>query len=197
MIKRDPTEPEHKVGHFNVQHAGRWHYIPYRDSKKQRLYSAEAVLKIGSERMTFEECQKFIHSVTESAMWKALCKRNHTEKPSVSVLKGHGCNAQSFQRRIRLAPWGYTKVVCLHELAHICTPRTGHHWPFAEAFLTLVGAHLGAAARNILALSFKRHKVRFTPPKLISEERRAELRARGLALAAMRRATPPPPAGVQ
>jgi len=88
----------------------------------------------------------------------------------------------SVPRRMR------SKVVVLHELAHVVA-RCGHQWPWANAFLALVGRFLGRGDRDRLEAAYKKHGVRWTPKakRTMTPEALERLRAQGHRLAAARR----------
>jgi hypothetical protein len=194
MITRDrDNRPPSKAGHYTFKHKGQWYHIPYRDSQRERLYRAERValareyesMPIGNRGLL--ESEAYIRSVMASGIWLAICRGNDLVRNKVTLEPGRSCRA-SFHR-ITLNKWGRCKPVILHELAHVCTTGSGHHWPFAAAYLDLVANHMSQDAARRLRDAFSAEGVRFQPPRQmkLSDERREQLRQRGLALAAMRR----------
>lgn len=183
---------------------GGWHKIPKRDTQKAKLYAAERIafgrtfaqLLDGKDGRQghLDDVMSFVRQVESSATWLKLLAKSHL-KPwpgGLAVQDGRGCRMARGGRSYLVLPmWARTKPVILHEMAHSATPGAGHGWPFAAAFLVLVGQFLGAQARDALKASFRKGRVRFTPPRKFSAEHMAKLRAHGHKLAAMRRGEVP------
>lgn len=179
--------------------------IPVWDTQRKKVYESEREAFVGEARYTGEtygwgclyrdgdmgEVRKLVKKITASATWKKLLKDSGTRFHPIEVADGRGTRvARGGYGFLNLPRWARTLPVILHELAHASVPKAAHHWPFAAAYLALVARFLGAAERDNLKAAFRAHKVRFTPPRQISPERLAQLRALGTSLAAARRATP-------
>ncbi len=179
--------------------------LPVWDTQRKKVYEAERAAFVGPAAGEsygwgclyrdgdLGEIRKLVKKITASATWKKLLADAGTRSVTIEIADGRGTRAaRGGHGFLNLPRWARTLPVILHELAHVSAPWAGHHWPFAAAYLTLVARFLGAAERDALKAAFKAHRVRFTPPRQISPERLAQLRALGTRLAAARRMTPSP-----
>ena len=108
-----------------------------RDQQRQRVYDAERRVPsspIGTGSMN--EVTEFAASVVGSAWWRKRCGVR-----VVHVKDGRGrVNACAYGNTIKLPRWARSKMVVLHELAHVLNDSGGapHGREFAAAFLALV-----------------------------------------------------------
>ncbi len=98
-----------------------------RDKQKQRLYSAELVLKSTAEFKTVTECQKFVNKVLSS---KSVI--DNFGKFEIIVTDGRGKrNASAVTtldgQFIALPRWARSQYVILHELAHHLQTKFGEN----------------------------------------------------------------------
>jgi len=73
--------------------------------------------------------------------------------------------------------WSRNKLYILHEVAH-CLAVAGcyHNWEFVKVYLDLVYYVLGEDIYKILRDQFKKHRVKYYPKKMLSEDVREKLR---------------------
>ena len=98
-----------------------------RDSQRKKAYAAEnAIFRAENGAIhssTFEsigDCNRYIHAVLKRAVF--VSRYGARACKPVDVIPGKGCCAE-FGHTIRLAKWGYSEWMCLHELAHIIQYR--------------------------------------------------------------------------
>lgn len=191
------------------------------DSQRQRCYNAEQEAFQANrfrvmdgptgEQGDLEAVRLLVEEVLRSSTWEHLCRQHgRTKVPrtvsregapgDIDVEDGRGArcakgwyNGISCPRRMR------SKVVVLHELAHVVAFKCSHHWPWANAFLALVGRFLGRADRDALEAAYKKNGVRWTPKarRAMTQEALERLRAQGHRLAAAEKRNPKgnPPKG--
>jgi len=98
-----------------------------RDAQRSKLYKAENVLRLRTLG------HRDFHSIAEIAIYvSALMIEPWFQKKFGKIAiprveKGRGSNAT--QSRMRIASWGYDKMVVLHELAHVIVRSTMSPWP--------------------------------------------------------------------
>lgn len=178
---------------------GERHKVPERDTQRAKLYEAERVAfgedftrVIGDGSM--EAVEEFVRRVESSQTWINLLA-NSGRTPIKGGLRlrdgrrNRSASANAFE--LTLPRWSRTAPIVLHEMAHAATPGGGHNWPFAAAYLILVGRFVSAEARDKLKAQFRKDKVRFAPPRKFSPEHLAKLRAQGFKLAAARQGPKP------
>jgi hypothetical protein len=78
----------------------------------------------------------------------------------------------------------WTDHLLLHEMAHIWTPGDGHGREWAAMFIKLVERWMGKDAGRELRREFRKAGVKFTPKRVLSPERKAELAERMRAMRA-------------
>lgn len=187
-----------------------------RDAQKRRVYAAEdslpkqsvpfGALRSAREALTPGELQAFVDGIVAGPLWRRLCEayRAGGWVPSATVtVSVEPCgkrtagsavpyhNAPDTYGRIKVDPAHTTRLLVLHELAHLAASERGqqsHGWQFCAVFLTLCREVLGATVAELLVAAFKRERVRYREPRRqkLSPARRAELRERGRQLAAKR-----------
>jgi hypothetical protein len=175
---------------------GRPHQIQVRDSQRAKVYAAERAA-FGAEwgekidDGSLEAVSRYVRQVEGSATWRKILKKSELTPidGGLRVKDGRGCRwARGFRDHVTLPIWARTRPVVLHEMAHAATGENAkHHWPFAAAYLMLVGTFMGAAARDRLKAEFRKQRVRFAPPRVFTPEHWAALRAHGFKLAAAAR----------
>lgn len=135
-----------------------------RDSQRQRLYDAENLMpeyyhKIG--RGSLAEAEAFVAMVLGTTWWQS--HPHHLPRLRITGGAKHGL-ANRGKARIALPPFARTKLICLHELAHILTPVTADvaaHGPeFAQAYIDLVGQFMGEDVARRLRAVFQRGNVK-------------------------------------
>lgn len=196
---------------INYNWRGERYRCPARDSQRAKLYAAEREAFGDAFRRLhgageLVDAERYVRRVTSSSTWLRLAtEHGQARAPEVEVADGRGCRmARGGSGYVTLPRWARTEPVMLHELAHCLTCATfvvrdgaaggyelqlgaRHNWPFARAYLDLVSMFLGRDAADRLKASFWKHHVKFNPPKRLSPEALAKLRARGHSLAAARR----------
>lgn len=169
-----------------------------RDSQRSKVYKAERRMSEHmGQKMTLCEVSNFVDKVVFSARFKALTQSVYHGIP-VTIGDGRGRTSACAigYHTIKLPNWSRTKLVVLHELAHIAVTRSkdmmapSHGWQFCHAYLALVRTFMGVDAGDRLKGHFKEMKVRYKAPRQLSAETLAALRQRGVALAASRRPQP-------
>lgn len=175
------------------------HKVAVRDTQRQKLYNAER--KAFGEDFTrilgdgsMAAVEEFVRRVESSETWLLLLAKSNRKPINGGLQLKDGRRNRSASANageLTLPRWARTAPVILHEMAHSATPGAQHNWPFAAAFLALVGRFLGAEVRDKLKAAFKAGKVRYTPPRKMSPEHFAKLRAQGFKLAAARTAPKP------
>lgn len=159
-----------------------------RDSQRSKVYKAEKVLQDHQTSTKFNdlrECEKYINKIIHKSRW--FRKNWLVTKINTEPGRGHrratasrylGDYGRGVYGTIQLPKWARHKAVILHELAHIITPnhQAAHGWMFANNFLLLVRHFMGREAADLLMASYKKHKVKYKPPRKISEARRQQLR---------------------
>jgi putative metallohydrolase (TIGR04338 family) len=138
---------------------------PRRDTQRGKLYAAERVCQPPEpEFRTVIDCQVFVDEViAEHREWfwpKYVCVQDG---------RGRRSACASFDT-ISVPRWARTRIVILHELAHIITPPPfAWHGPeFALNFLKLVRSVLGFDQYNKLATSFEDHSVRWATKHIVA-----------------------------
>lgn len=201
---------------------------PLRDSQRQKLYNAERAVPFGVTFDTVEDCQRYVNKVWASP-WtlRRFVVSEHTRqeikahpnaadyilskaqerKPPI-VRPGHGSRSAFYRLgTITLPKWARNERVILHEIVHALRFRhvwnhtePPHGWQFANTFLELVRHFMGREAHDTLKASFRKHKVRFRPPRpkrQLTPERLAALRAQAARMHEIRRAAKAPESSPQ
>lgn len=186
---------------------GKTYDIPYRDSRRQKCYDGERACfgysmgaPIDKDR-SLEAAEAFATKVLNSAAWMRLRKDHGKLNPAGEcwirqrgwkIKDGRGTTfARGGGNRLNLPRWARTKPVILHEIAHcLVGAGNGHHWPFNRAFIDLVNVFMGRETGTKLERCLKAAGAKTRPPKQLSEEHLAKLRAaskKGLAAIAKKR----------
>jgi len=164
-------------------------HFSFRDSQRQRLYDAEKPAHYLMEEQnlnpsfsSIEEIQQFVDKLISSAWLKKRFK--YTDGWKINIVKGR-CNSNSayvqyMTNSITLPMWAWNKMIILHELSHfIARKYEGAHGRFfARAYLELIGHVLGPDARKILKEQYRKHGVKYTPKKQLTEKDRQARRER-------------------
>lgn len=166
---------------YNVNSKG-WHV--WQDTQRQRLYRAERHFRRGRPESdslkTLSDLHRYAHEILNSD-W--VTKKFGKQEPVViERIEGRTCWAFKYNRTVAIAPWGFNKVVMLHELAHIIHPGgagVSHGRFFARLFLELIGWQFGKEARKILMGYYKLCKVCCRPRPQYSVETLKRLKERG------------------
>jgi len=173
-----------------------------RDSQRSKLYAAERVLRPSDdpEFTDIEQIQRYVARLVTSDWFRHEFGR-HIAVPRIE--KGRGSNADGLGRRIRIATWGFTKMVVLHELAHCIISRgywehggpwhhekhkpAAHGREFAAVMLKLVQHEMGVEEARILRQSYVQKGVKYRAKKTLSPATLERLRERGRQLQEQRR----------
>jgi putative metallohydrolase (TIGR04338 family) len=164
-----------------------------RDQQRARVYRAEglAAKRLGpsTERLeTIEQVQDYVNRL----MGTEWLRRSYNPRPSfITVTDGRGRRSACAMgsNRICMPRWSRSELVILHEVAH-CLLTADYHrrrvcgdhgWRFAEIFLALVRNRMGVEAERVLREEFRRARVRYTEPRIISDEERRKMAERFLA----------------
>lgn len=167
-----------------------------RDNQRKKVYTAEREVfganantaKIGMPLPTVGDVDRYVCVVLNR---KVVARHYNTNRP-VLVVDGRGTRrAMAYGGyKISIPKWARTEWVVLHELAHILEwrdrARTGvrtasHGWEFAAIYLFLVKTMLGKDTADLLKASFRKHRVKFSKPRLkrqLTPEQIAILRER-------------------
>lgn len=149
-----------------------------RDYQRERLYRAEEEQPHPAEFHALPEVQAFVDKVTSSQTWFSLVSRTwrssaprHTHpfqrgaKAQVEVLDGRGRRRAGAIGRwaITMPVWSRSRLVILHELAHVANPPgcASHGREFASMMLTLVARFIGRESYLALRAGYRKHGVRF------------------------------------
>lgn len=159
-----------------------------RDSQRQRLYDAEQVIVLTGPRPEFrtvEQMQTYVDKLLSSAWFQ-----RRWGKHRLTVRPGYGFRravAETGRNRIQMPLWARCEAVLLHEIAHHCTwwqhrnDVAPHGREYAANYVELVGHLMGRESAELLKVSFRAGKVKFTKPRAkreLTEEQREELRQR-------------------
>lgn len=151
-----------------------------RDNQVGKLYAAEALawcnaVRGSGEQYTYttgelptnEAAQAFIDATLANPAIRATFGRSACAKVSV-YYTGRGASATYTSGRIRLGTETRSKVIALHELAHIIAGRffgwkliEAHGPQFAAVQLYLIRVMLGDAVADNLRAAYELHGVRF------------------------------------
>lgn len=152
-----------------------------RDSQRQRLYDAERKLidLFTVDKLPLDQIQDLVNRAQQSDVYKEYLPK---DKKKIVVKKGRsGCSAYGNKLGITLPTWAQTKMIAMHELAHVMVIRKDpeathepHGWLFARMYLDLVFWCYGESVRDKLKHSFDLHRVAYTPYPLgpVTEEQR-------------------------
>jgi len=164
-----------------------------RDNQRSKLYKAEneafdkhPASEVYKGKDSLEKCQQLVDKLVKESKW---FKKHWGEVIEVKVKPGKGHRRATGSRYmvgwcgqykgiIQLPLWSRKTWVVLHELSHVITPnnKASHGWEFAQNYLKLVKHIMGKEAESALKESFKKHRVKYNPPRKMSEERRQQLR---------------------
>lgn len=172
---------------------------PVRDTQAGKLYRAEKSVPLPHDGPvpTVADIERFVNKVVGSAWWKARWKAW-----PVSVDHGGGrrsAYAYTASSKIAMPKWSRTKLIVLHELAHIAHARTSrvklheawHGREYAAIYLSLVRRFLGVEDERLLKAAFRKGGVKYTPARVkkpMTDEERAAFRDRMVAARAAKAA---------
>lgn len=163
-----------------------------RDGKKRAFYTAEdSALKYHNQKHfpSLAYVEDYVRKTVLRDKWfkRIFGVRNIAVKPK----DGESSSGSSSGQYIRIAKCHYIEYVVLHEIAHCIRPLTGwakgknpdiehasHGREYAHTYLLLVQHFMGAEAAKKLRESYRKHKIKYTAPRQISEEQKATLRER-------------------
>lgn len=160
-----------------------------RDSQRQRAYDAENKVQARWEKglpgieglPTPEQCKAFLLEVlTRPRVLERFGRREVQavlrKLKVVDWPRATGARANSYTGRIRVSSslTIRNRMILLHEVAHILTPRAAHGRAWARAYLDLVTMVLGAEPARELRAGFVKQGVRY---RKVTEAQRAAGRA--------------------
>ena len=163
-----------------------------RDSQRSKVYKAENMAFCADNRERHESVEAVITRLNSwiSQSWF----RSKWQVRKVGVYDGRGSRRAKFLRNTLLKigdelvlcavfsfpKWSRMEWVMIHELAHAVTPGhvAAHGREFCQNYLLLVRHYLGAAAERRLKIYFRKHRVKYKPKRVMTEEQRARLAAR-------------------
>lgn len=152
-----------------------------RDSQRSRLYAAEQQLP-EFRRNDFDDHEALRAWINKVATSAKVRRRWAAGPVNFELRRGGGATAI---RNFRLIRWGRTapksKLIALHELAHLLGPANARHGvAFAATYLELVKLFLGPEPAKRLRASFVAHRVRHRVVRRreLSVEQRAALAER-------------------
>lgn len=136
------------------------------DSQRKKLYRAENRHSLYSDAyLTPEQVISYAHSVIDTVRLRdpMLAARNGFmhHYPMVKILRGSGrCFARDLDRSINMRPWGFRRIIIIHELAHLIAGcHHKHHAEFARVYVLLVRICVGDAEADELARLFNEGRV--------------------------------------
>jgi putative metallohydrolase (TIGR04338 family) len=163
-----------------------------RDGKKNKFYTAEdAALEYHAQKHfpTLAHVEDYVRKTVVRDKWfkRTFGVQNIAVRPK----EGAGSSASATGKYIRISKTHYVERIVLHEIAHCIRPLTGwaksknpdidqasHGREYAHTYLLLVQHFMGAEAAQKLRESYRKHKIKYTAPREISEDQKAALRAR-------------------
>lgn len=155
-----------------------------RDSQRNKLYTAERTLDATPDLESMLYTKLFLDKVVASAYY-----RKHYNTMTVDLRDGrcrkNACAEGGYLGHgiIRLPRWARSKLVALHELAHLAVARKygrsvpSHGREFAAIYLDLVRHVLGEDKGNQLQAAFRAQGVRFKPKRQGSGNRKGNAEA--------------------
>lgn len=147
-----------------------------RDSQRSKVYAAERVVvdQAGISRIYYVDDIKIFIDNFCSKVW---FKRRFGLR-SIQVKDGRGKRrASGGGNTITMPIWSRNQLFILHEVAHCLAPSGCHHnWEFVKTYLDLVYYVLGEDTYKILREKFKKHRVKYYPKRILSEDVREKLR---------------------
>lgn len=158
-----------------------------RDSQRSAFWAAQAVLETHARLI---ETQKRMLRFVENARSRAYLKRRYKTALRREIILDFCVwdtreNFEPFYSTITVPPKKdkWTDLTMCRQIAYVLLMRTHgqaawHGREFCAIYLDVVRAMMGAAAYELLKGSFRKHKVRFTPKRVLSPEQRAAARER-------------------
>jgi putative metallohydrolase (TIGR04338 family) len=180
-----------------------------RDSQRKRLYKAEQATRVWHDEpigpefiiaMRAKLCSTFANEVLKRKYVQRKYPKAARGTVHVEISKGAYAFAKAHGGYLITLPgkgtWAYTKLVVLHELAHIIEHRenghknAAHDWQFAAIFLDLVRNVMGKETHDHLKRQFRLNRVRFKPKakRTLTPEQREAARQRMAKARAVREA---------
>ena len=144
-----------------------------RDSQRGKVYDAETATEIYTANgdMPLEEIKAWVEKIVESRWMRGRYNFAHCAGMP-KVKDGRGTRwARGGASFMTLPCWSRSRLVVLHELAHVIQHReyiwtvAGHGREFCSIFLALVYRWIGKDAGDELRAAFKAKKVKFIKSK--------------------------------
>lgn len=137
-----------------------------RDFQRKRVYTAEdRCPAMRAEYVTdIHELRAWVKQITEHRVFLYFYPQYHAS--GITVLDGRGRSRALGSPRgyIKMPRWTRSKLVVLHEIAHVVSPWTELHGElFCQNYLTLVRYILGEPEHHALQLRMQIEGVRFKP----------------------------------
>lgn len=145
-----------------------------RDNQKKRLYDAERQHSLWEDnacgRMSVADMQAFVDKVTRSAWFV----RRFGRRFGILVKDGRGhqnATGNGQNRTLQMPRWSRSKLVLLHEIAHVVTEYKRGPWTeggphgktFCAWYLTLIRYVLGKDAYAEMRQCFRAGRVKVAP----------------------------------
>ena len=163
-----------------------------RDSQKTKVYHAEWDMQakglVGKRFETLPAIDRWVNSIVLQSSWfKKHFPNGPGELHIKTKKKGKALGSIHY---LVLPPWAWTKLTILHELTHgvvwLHYGNYKHSWPFTRTYLKIVKHFLGKQYYDELRVQYKRLRVKYRKPPVLSEARLEQLQTQGAKLAAGR-----------
>ena len=147
--------------------------VQERDSQRSKVYAAEKMISIFTDNgdMPLDEVKTWISKILNSRWTKGRYYFTHCVG-DVKIKDGRGTRwARGGASVMNLPCWSRSRLVILHELAHVIQYReyhwtvAGHGREFCSIYLALVYRWIGKEAGDNLKAAFKDKKVKFVKSK--------------------------------
>lgn len=167
-----------------------------RDTQKRKLYAAEdawieLAKKMGWRRVFIDiahieaYAETVYRWVRDNREALGIDPKDLVCRPKIIERRRHRRSSATVTGRVYLASGKHGKqhhwvdCIILHELAHVWAPEdAGHDRRYAALYLKLVERWMGKEPAKELRRFFRLHKVKFTPKRVLSRARKAELSQR-------------------
>jgi len=137
-----------------------------RDSQRSKVYAAEQLFReridkekqpelyaFAEDKLELEELQKLVNHLVSLAWFKRRWSRvGEIEVRAGGQGRTHACGVRVFGGGVvKLPAWSRTKLVTLHEVAHVCAfSLEAHGRRFCRTFIELVEHEAGYEAGKLL-----------------------------------------------
>jgi len=149
-----------------------------RDTQRSKLYAAERAVpgfETDDRLETVADLEAYVSDICNSKWFRAHWPRikriavhdGRRHRRAVAYDSRGGGYWGDMVNTISMPRWSRSRMIVLHEIAHLCVPwmRAAHGWEFADAYLRLVRHFLGQLKHDQLRDAFRRHRVRYAPKR--------------------------------